>query len=36
LIKGVALSRQVKAQMMLASIEPAHAGLDLHTFECAI
>ena len=25
-----------KAPMMLASIEPARAGLDLHTFECAI
>ncbi|MEA2915320.1 MAG: hypothetical protein QOJ15_7401 [Bradyrhizobium sp.] len=25
-----------KAAMMLASIEPARAGLDLHTFECAI
>ena len=22
--------------MMLASIEPAHPGVDLHTFECAI
>jgi len=22
--------------MMLASIEPARAGVDLHTFECAI
>jgi hypothetical protein len=25
-----------KAAMMLASIEPARAGLDLHMFECAI
>jgi hypothetical protein len=25
-----------KAPMMLASIEPAHAGVDLQTFECAI
>ena len=25
-----------KAAMMLASIEPARAGVDLHTFECAI
>jgi phage FluMu protein Com len=26
-----------KAQMMLASIEPAHTrGVDLHTFECAV
>jgi phage FluMu protein Com len=26
-----------KAQMMLASIEPARArGVDLHTFECAV
>jgi len=25
-----------KAQMMLVSIEPARAGVDLHTFECAI
>src|ERR1700689_109320 len=25
-----------KAAMMLASIEPAHPGVDLHTFECAI
>jgi hypothetical protein len=25
-----------KAPMMLASIEPARAGVDLHTFECAI
>ena len=25
-----------KASMMLASIEPARAGVDLHTFECAI
>lgn len=24
-----------KASMMLASIEPAGAGVDLHTFECA-
>jgi hypothetical protein len=24
------------AAMMLVSIEPARAGLDLHTFECAI
>jgi hypothetical protein len=24
-----------KAPMMLASIEPAHAGVDLQTFECA-
>jgi len=24
------------AVMMLASIEPARAGVDLHTFECAI
>jgi hypothetical protein len=22
--------------MMLASIEPARAGVDLHTFECAV
>jgi phage FluMu protein Com len=25
-----------KAAMMLASIESAHPGVDLHTFECAI
>jgi hypothetical protein len=25
-----------KAPMMLASIEPARAGVDLHTFECAV
>jgi hypothetical protein len=25
-----------KAPMMLASIEPERAGVDLHTFECAI
>ena len=25
-----------KAAMMLASIVPAHAGVDFHTFECAI
>jgi hypothetical protein len=25
-----------KARMMLVSIEPARAGVDLHTFECAI
>ncbi len=25
-----------RAPMMLASIEPARAGVDLHTFECAI
>jgi hypothetical protein len=25
-----------KAQMMLISIEPARAGVDLHTFECAV
>ncbi len=25
-----------KAAMMLASIEPVRAGVDLHTFECAI
>jgi hypothetical protein len=25
-----------KAQMMLASIEPARPGVDLHTFECAV
>jgi phage FluMu protein Com len=25
-----------KAAMMLASIEPARAGVDLHTFKCAI
>src|ERR1700722_15663894 len=25
-----------KAAMMLASIEPAHPSVDLHTFECAI
>ena len=26
-----------RAQMMLASIEPAHTrGVDLHTFECAV
>ena len=25
-----------KAAMRLASIEPAHAGVDLHTFECAV
>jgi hypothetical protein len=25
-----------KAQMMLVSIEPARAGVDLHTFECAV
>jgi hypothetical protein len=24
------------AAMMLASIEPARAGVDLHTFECAV
>ena len=28
--------RKCKAPMMLASIEPARAGVDLHTFECAI
>ena len=25
-----------KAQMMLASIEPARSGVDLYTFECAV
>ena len=25
-----------KAEMMLASIEPARPGVDLHTFECAV
>jgi hypothetical protein len=25
-----------KAQMMLVSIEPARAGVDLHTFGCAV
>ena len=25
-----------KAAMMLVSIEPAQAGVDLHTFECAV
>jgi hypothetical protein len=25
-----------KAQMMLASIEPARSGIDLYTFECAV
>jgi hypothetical protein len=25
-----------KARMMLASIEPARPGVDLHTFECAV
>jgi transposase-like protein len=25
-----------KAEMRLASIEPARAGVDLHTFECAV
>jgi phage FluMu protein Com len=25
-----------KARMMLVSIEPAHPGVDLHTFECAV
>ncbi len=25
-----------KARMMLASIEPARAGVDLHRFECAV
>ena len=25
-----------KAAMMLASIEPASPGVDLHTFECAV
>ncbi|SHJ26337.1 hypothetical protein SAMN05444159_0127 [Bradyrhizobium lablabi] len=25
-----------KAAMMLASIEPVRAGVDLHTFECAV
>jgi hypothetical protein len=25
-----------KADMMLASIEPARPGVDLHTFECAV
>jgi hypothetical protein len=25
-----------KAAMMLASIEPARPGVDLHTFECAV
>ena len=25
-----------KAAMMLVSIEPARAGVDLHTFECAV
>jgi hypothetical protein len=27
---------ECKAAMRLASIEPAGAGVDLHTFECAI
>jgi hypothetical protein len=25
-----------KARMMLVSIEPARAGVDLHTFQCAV
>ena len=25
-----------KAEMRLASIEPARSGVDLHTFECAV
>ena len=25
-----------KAPMMLAGVEPARAGVDLHTFECAV
>jgi transposase-like protein len=25
-----------KAQMMLISIEPARAGVDLHTFQCGV
>jgi hypothetical protein len=27
---------ECKAKMMLASIEPARPGVDLHTFECAV
>ena len=39
-IPPVALGRpacpKCKAEMMLASIEPARPGVDLHTFECAV
>jgi transposase-like protein len=38
--QSVAIGRptcpKCKAQMMLASIEAAHPGVDLHTFECAV
>ena len=39
-IPPVAIGRpacpKCKAKMMLISIEPARAGVDLHTFECAV
>jgi hypothetical protein len=39
-IPAVAIERpacpKCKARMRLASIEPAHPGVDLHTFECAV
>jgi hypothetical protein len=39
-IPSVAIERpacpKCKVRMMLASIEPARPGVDLHTFECAV
>jgi hypothetical protein len=39
-IPAIAIERpacpKCKARMRLASIEPAHPGADLHTFECAV
>ena len=39
-IRPVAFGRpacpRCKAEMMLASIEPARPGVELHTFECAV
>ena len=39
-ISSVAFGRpacpKCKAEMRLASIEPARPGVDLHTFECAV
>jgi hypothetical protein len=39
-IPSVAIERpacpKCKARMMLASIEPARPGVDLHMFECAV
>jgi hypothetical protein len=39
-IASVAIERpacpKCKARMMLASIEPARPGVDLHKFECAV